>query len=65
MSKSLAKMLKTRPLGRKNWKNLIPSCRKEVNRYLNRLKSDEALQRNLDRVMKYLEGRGDWFKSKV
>jgi hypothetical protein len=65
MSKSLAKMLKTSPPGYRNWKNLSPSRRKEVNRYLNRLKSDEVLKRNIDRVMKYLEGRGDWFKSKV
>jgi len=63
--KPLGKVLKTSVLALRNWKNLNPSRRKEVNRYLNRLKSDEAVKRNLVRVMKYLEGRGDWFKSKV
>ncbi len=63
--KPLAKVLRTSVLARRNWKCLSPSRRKEVNRYLNRLKSDEAVKRNLIRVMKYLEGRGDWFKSEV
>lgn len=65
MSKPLAKVLKTSVLAMKNWKSLNPSRQKELNRYLNRLKSDEALKWNLNRVMKYLEGRGDWFKSKI
>jgi hypothetical protein len=61
MSRPLVGLLKSRPAARNNWKSLSPSRRKEINRYLNRLKLDEALRRNLARVMKYLEGRGDWF----
>ena len=65
MSKPLTKALKTTAAAQNNWKSLSPSRRKEINRYLNRLKSDEAVKRNLARVMKYLGGHGDWFGSRV
>lgn len=64
-SKPLTKALKTSAVARNNWKNLSSSRRKEINRYLNRLKSDEAVNRNLARGMKYLGGYGDWFGSRV
>jgi hypothetical protein len=65
MSKPLTDLLKTNLTAWNNWKSLSPSRRKEINRYLNRLKSDKALRRNLARVMSYLEGQGDWFKRRI
>jgi hypothetical protein len=65
MSRPLEGILKSHPAARNNWENLSPSRRKEINRYLNRLKSDAAVRRNLARVMKCLEGRGDWFGLRV
>lgn len=45
------------------YKQLTPSRRKEVLKYLNYLKTDEALMRNVEKVMKGLKRRsGDnWF----
>jgi len=34
---------------------LIPSRQKEISKYLNYLKTDEALQRNIEKVVKMLE----------
>ena len=37
--------------------SLTPSRQKEVNRYLNNLKSAETLQKNIDKVIKGLQGK--------
>jgi len=65
MSPILAKALKMNALAYQNWKSLSPSRQKELNRYMNRLKSDEAVKRTLERILKYLTGRGDWFNSRL
>lgn len=41
---------------KKAWQALTPSRRKEVVRYLTALKSEEARQRNLEKVMRSLSG---------
>ncbi|HET6993799.1 MAG TPA: DUF1905 domain-containing protein [Chitinophagaceae bacterium] len=38
---------------------LAPSRQKEINRYLNNLKSEEALLRNIDKLIRALEGKED------
>ncbi len=44
-----------------NWQALTPSRQKEVVRYLRALKSDEARERNLEKVMRMLAGEsGHW-----
>jgi hypothetical protein len=65
MSPHLAEVLKVNGLAYQNWKYLSPSRKKELNRYLNRLKSDEAVRRTLSRIVKYLAGKGDWFNSRL
>jgi hypothetical protein len=47
------------------FEGLSPSHQKELNRYLNHLKSPEALQRNVDKVMGYLrKSQATWFGKK-
>jgi uncharacterized protein DUF1905/bacteriocin resistance YdeI/OmpD-like protein len=36
---------------------LAPSRQKEINRYLNNLKTEESLQRNIDKMIKVLKGK--------
>ncbi len=54
----------------KAWKELTPSRQKEIVRYLNWLKSEEARQRNLTKVLYVLSGKKarfmarDWEKGK-
>ncbi len=62
---ALGRVLKKDPVARKVFKGLSPSHQKELNRYLNHLKSPEALQRNVDKVMGYLrKSRATWFGKK-
>jgi hypothetical protein len=53
--------LDARPAALANWQALSPSRRKEVARYLAALKSPAAKERNLQRVMKALEGEATRF----
>jgi uncharacterized protein YdeI (YjbR/CyaY-like superfamily) len=39
------------------WKALIPSRRREILRYLNSLKSPEAIRRNVEKVLKKIKER--------
>lgn len=38
---------------------LSPSRQKEINRYLNNLKTEESLQRNIDKMINVLKGKGE------
>lgn len=53
--------LATSPTASVNWQRLSPSRQKEVLRYFAGLKSDEAKDRNLERVMRVLEGANERF----
>lgn len=62
MNSALARRLKKDPKARAVFERLGPSHRKEFNRYLNHLKGAEALQRNVEKVMKHLGKPGStWF----
>lgn len=48
-------------VAKKTWSTLSPSRQKEIVRYLGRLKSEEAQQRNLVKAIEMLEGKpGRW-----
>lgn len=49
--------LLTSPQAMKNWAALIPSRMKEILRYLSRLRSPEARDRNLENALHVLSGR--------
>jgi hypothetical protein len=56
MPRGLSAELKRNPAARKGWKALPPSRQKEVLRYLARLKSPEAQQRNVRKAVHVLAG---------
>jgi hypothetical protein len=65
MNRALAVELKKDPKAKRVFEGLSPSHQKELNRYLNHLKSPETLQRNIDKVMGYLrKSRATWFGKK-
>ncbi len=47
-----------------NWNNLPPSRQKEILRYFSWLKSDEAKQRNADKVLLVLSGKSGRFMAR-
>ncbi|HWA51685.1 MAG TPA: YdeI/OmpD-associated family protein [Patescibacteria group bacterium] len=47
---------------KEEFEKLIPSRQKEINRYLNNIKSEEVLEKNVDKVIRYLNGeKVDYF----
>jgi Bacteriocin-protection, YdeI or OmpD-Associated/Domain of unknown function (DUF1905) len=65
MNPAFAKALKKSPRAKAAFARLSPSHQKELNRYLNHLKSPEALSRNLFKIMDYLlTPRTTWFGKK-
>jgi hypothetical protein len=65
MNPALARALKKDPQAQKVFKGLSPSHQKELKRYLNHLKSQEALHRNVGKVMGYLRNaKTRWFGKK-
>jgi hypothetical protein len=65
MNPGLARALRKDSKAKKVFEGLSPSHQKELKRYLNHLKSQEALQRNVDKVMAYLrKSQARWFGKK-
>jgi len=65
MNPALAKAFKKSAKAKTAFAKFSPSHQKELNRYLNHLKSPEALKRNLVKVMVYLtEPKAAWFGKK-
>ncbi len=65
MNPALAQELKKDLKAKKVFEGLSPSHQKELKRYLNHIKSREARQRNVDKVMRYLrQSRVTWFGKK-
>lgn len=48
--------LNIHPIARENWSKLIPSRQKEILRYFSWLKSQEAIDRNLEKALHVLSG---------
>jgi hypothetical protein len=56
--------LKKNKEAKKNWEQLIPSRKKEILRYFSWLKSQEAIDRNLERALNVLSGRPGRFMAR-
>lgn len=61
----LKKALADNPVASINWKQLPPHRRKEILRYFSRLKSDEAKQRNLEKMLYVLSGKEGRFMARA
>lgn len=57
MHPALSEALRQRPALAAKWRGLAPSRRKEILRYLCAMKTGEAAERNVRRVLRFLSGR--------
>jgi len=49
----------------RNFENLIPSRRHELIRYINNLKTDASIERNIEKIIRHLHGETDFFGKKI
>lgn len=62
---NLDKAIKENPVALQNFENLIPSRKSELIRYINNLKTEASIQRNIDKIILYLTGKTDFFGKKI
>jgi hypothetical protein len=56
--------LNANPTAAQNWEGLPPSRRKEILRYFAGLKSERALERNVDKALRVLSGESERFMAR-
>lgn len=61
----LEKAIKESALATENFENLIPSRRNELIRYINNLKTEASIQRNIEKIIRHLHGETDFFGKKI
>ena len=48
-----------------NFEKLIPSRKHELIRYINNLKTETAIQRNIEKIIRHLQGETDFFGKRI
>lgn len=48
-----------------NFEKLIPSRKKELIRYINNLKTEASIERNIEKIIRHLHGETDFFGKKI
>ncbi|WP_419870639.1 YdeI/OmpD-associated family protein [Chryseobacterium sp. CT-SW4] len=48
-----------------NFEKLTPSRKKELIRYIHQLKTEESIQKNVNKIIAYLRGEGDFFGNRI
>jgi len=61
----LEKAIRESALATENFENLIPSRRHELIRYINNLKTEASIQRNIEKIIRHLHGETDFFGKKI
>lgn len=61
----LEEAIKSSVLATSNFEKLIPSRRHELIRYINNLKTEASIQRNIDKIIRHLHGETDFFGKKI
>ncbi|MGU3375533.1 DUF1905 domain-containing protein [Chryseobacterium sp. M5A1_1a] len=61
----LEQAIKESVLATINFEKLIPSRRHELIRYINNLKTEASIQRNIEKIMRHLHGETDFFGKKI
>ncbi|PJJ67073.1 YdeI/OmpD-associated family protein [Chryseobacterium geocarposphaerae] len=61
----LEKAIRENPVALKNFESLIPSRKAELIRYINNLKTEISIQRNIEKIIKHLHGETDFFGKKI
>lgn len=57
--------IKASPVAVKNFENLIPSRKHELVRYINNLKTDASIERNVEKIIRHLHGETDFFGKRI
>lgn len=61
----LEKAIQKSPVALKNFESLIPSRKTELIRYINNLKTEVSIQRNIEKIIRHLHGETDFFGKKI
>ncbi|MCE3074619.1 YdeI/OmpD-associated family protein [Chryseobacterium gwangjuense] len=61
----LDKAIQESPVALENFESLIPSRRLELIRYINNLKTEASIQRNIEKIIRHLHGETDFFGKKI
>lgn len=61
----LEKAIQDSAVASKNFESLIPSGRLEIIRYINNLKTEASINRNIEKIIRYLKGETDFFGKKI
>ncbi|RLJ32863.1 uncharacterized protein DUF1905 [Chryseobacterium sp. 7] len=61
----LEKAIKESALATENFENLIPSRRNELIRYINNLKTESGIERNIEKIIRHLHGETDFYGKKI
>ena len=62
---NLEKAIKENPVALQNFENLIPSRKSELIRYINNLKTEASIQRNIEKIVRHLIEETDFFGKKI
>ncbi|AKK74488.1 hypothetical protein OK18_19365 [Chryseobacterium gallinarum] len=61
----LEEAIKKSAVASANFDKLIPSRRHELIRYINNLKTEAGIQRNIEKIIRHLHGETDFFGKKI
>lgn len=61
----LEKAIKENAVALQNFERLTPSVKSELFRYINNLKTEESISRNIEKIIRYLHGETDFFGKKI
>jgi hypothetical protein len=61
----LKRAIKESSVASANFENLIPSRKLELIRYINNLKTEESIKRNIEKIIRHLQGETDFFGKKI
>jgi hypothetical protein len=61
----LEKAIKESSVASANFENLIPSRKLELIRYINNLKTEESIRRNIEKIIRHLHGETDFFGKNI
>jgi hypothetical protein len=61
----LDKAIRENPVTLQNFESLIPSRKLELIRYINNLKTEEGIKRNIEKIIRHLQGETDFFGKRI
>lgn len=65
MHPDLEKAINENPVALKNFEKLTPSRKSELIKYINHLKTEKSIQRNIQKIIQHLKGETDFFGRKI